>query len=558
MSTILVVDDNEQNIYLLQALLGGHGHEVVSAMNGMEAMKIADSDPPDLIISDILMPIMDGFTLCREWFANNVLRSIPFIFYTATYTDQKDADLALHLGAVRFIIKPEEPVRFMEIIKEVLEDVANSTTPVTSDPTMQEKVYLKVYNERLIQKLEKKTLALEEEIAERKLTEKQLRHAQKMEAIGTLSGGIAHDFNNILTAIIGFSEIAKAQLSPADKIRRDLDMVIKAGKRAVSLVEQILTFSRQGDEVFQTLDIQLIVIEIHALLQVSLPKTIEFKTSTTQDCGLILANPTQIHQVLMNLCTNSRQAIGEAAGTINILTSTLHVSETKSLPDCPQLALGKYLHIEVTDNGSGMDEETQRKIFDPFFTTKEKGIGTGLGLAVVHGIIKQHKGEITVSSISGQGSTFNVYLPLVESSNENETTEDRGIINDFPLPVGSEKILLVDDENDITEMTQRLLGNLGYIVTSFTSSLAALEAYTNNPDDYDLLMANMYMPEMNGVVLAREIFALDSNLPVILCTGFSESMEELQAKSFGCTIFIRKPIIKKTLAKIIRKALDCN
>lgn len=554
MSTILIVDDNEQNLYLLEALLGGNGHEVVSAVNGSKALEIAVSNPPDLIISDILMPVMDGFSLCREWQMDKRLKSVPFIFYTATYTDPKDEQLALSLGAVRFIVKPEEPARFMEIIQGVLDNFTSSILPSPDSASMQEEVYLKEYNERLISKLEQKMLALEKETAERKVTEKQLRHAQKMEAVGTLASGIAHDFNNILTAIIGFSEIAKSQLSSTDAINDDLDKVISAGHRAASLVEQILTFSRQGEENYEPLNMQLIIQESFKLLRASLPSTIELKTESTGDYGVIMANATQMQQVIMNLCTNAKHAIGGSNGNITVSLSEIQVAETDTLKDCPQIIPGKYLHLEVSDTGCGMNELMQNRIFDPFYTSKVKGEGTGLGLAVVHGIVQQHHGEISVKSELGQGSTFHIYLPVIDDEKLSRFFDEQVEIE--KLPRGNEKILLVDDELDIAEMTQRLLSGLGYSVIAFSSSVDALKEFRKNPDYFDLLITDMTMPDMNGIILAEEMLQLKPDLPVILCTGFSYSVDELKIKSARNQEVVRKPVIKNILAKSIRKVLD--
>ncbi len=555
MSSILVVDDNEQNLYMLQILLEGNGHSVVTAGNGADALERALESPPTLIISDILMPVMDGFALCREWQKEKRLQSIPFVFYTATYTGPQDEKLALDLGAARFIVKPADPVIFVEIIRDVFRDFNNSRLPPVVDGSlMNEEVYLKEYNERLIHKLEQKTLALEEEIAERKRTEKQLRHAQKMEAIGTLAGGIAHDFNNILTAIIGFSEIAKSQLAATDKVSKDLDIVISAGHRAASLVEQILTFSRQEEDDFSVIDIRPVIRESLELLSSILPQTIEVHTRMADDCGLVLANATQIQQVLMNLCNNATQAIGDAIGRIDIVLSGVTFSRSDIPEETPEIVPGRYLHLKIVDNGCGMDEVSQTRVFEPFFTTKAKGEGTGLGLAVVHGIIKQHKGAIFVNSKSGHGTVFHVYLPVADNATRLDIPNEQMHTGD--MVEGSEKILFVDDEPYICEMVQRMLSRLGYTVVSFTSSREALEVYTAQPDNFDIVVTDMTMPEMDGIHLAEKMLLVNKDLPVVLCTGFGESVNSMKSKSAAIRACVRKPIIHKVLAQSVRKVLD--
>jgi len=393
-------------------------------------------------------------------------------------------------------------------------------------------------------------VAVKRDVSKEVLLEKQLRQAIKMEAIGTLAGGIAHDFNNILSVILGYSGIAKAQLPADDPIRNDLDQVIIAGKRATELVKQILTFSRQGEEDFKPLKIHLILKEVLKLLRASLPTTIQLKESIVTNCGSILADPTQIHQVLMNLCTNAKHAIGEEVGTLSISLSEIQVTEKKAIGDCPQIIPGTYLDLEISDTGCGMNELTRSKIFDPFFTTKEKGKGTGLGLAVVHGIIKQHKAEMTVASEPGQGTIFHIYFPVTDEGVLNEHVIDE----DIPQGNG-ERILFVDDEPTITLVMQKTLESLGYTVTIFTSSVEALSVYQKNPSDFDLVITDMTMPEMTGIELTRKLLTHRPDLPVILCTGFSEAIDETTAKSFGISEYIKKPVDTLTIAKAIRSVI---
>lgn len=399
---------------------------------------------------------------------------------------------------------------------------------------------------------------LREEIEERKhaekkneTLEKQLRQAMKMEAIGTLAGGIAHDFNNILSAIIGYCQIAKLQLPADDKAAKYLDQVLIAGHRAAELVQQILTFSRQGEEQLKPLNVQPLLKEVLKLLRSSLPTTITLKETISDNCGMILANPGQVHQVLMNICTNARQAIGEELGTLSVSLSQVQLTEDRIITDCLGKMNGTYLDLAISDTGCGMDNGTVSKIFDPFFTTKEVGKGTGLGLAVVHGIIKQHKGEITVTSKEGKGTTFHIYLPVIT---QKEIICEQIIPEDIPHGDG-ERILFVDDEITIANMMQIILTDLGYKTTILTSSLEAVKTYQKNPAHFDLVITDMTMPEMTGVELSRKLLTLQPDVSIILCTGFSESIDASRAKSIGIRKFLDKPFDQLTLAKTIRNVL---
>ncbi len=404
-----------------------------------------------------------------------------------------------------------------------------------------------INNKQLLKEIEERKRT---EFENRKL-EKQLRQAQKMEAVGTLAGGIAHDFNNILTAILGYSEMARLQLPPDHRIGKNLDQVILGVNRATDLVQQILTFSRQEEEKLQPLHVQYIIKEALKLLRASLPTTIQLKTQIMTNCHPILANPIQIHQVLMNLCSNAKDAIGEASGTLSVSLTEIEVTEDGAIKGCPQIISGAYLDLEIRDTGCGMDDLTLSKLFDPFFTTKEKGKGTGLGLAVVHGIIKQHNGEITVSSKPAQGTIFNIYLPVIDEEYE---VVEQDKIEDIPQGNG-ERILFVDDEPVIANMMQESLESLGYFVTVFTRSVEALEAYQKNPGDFDLVITDMTMPEMTGVDLTKKLLALQPGLPIILCTGFSEAVNETKAKALGVREYIKKPVEQLVLAKTVKKAL---
>ena len=721
---ILIVDDKEQNLYMLQVLLEGHGYEVVSAANGAEALKNARRDPPDMIISDILMPVMDGFTLCREWEGDERLKEIPFVFYTATYTDPKDEELALGLGADRFIVKPVEPDEFIKIIQDVIRDVEKGKIKPKKPVLEEDKDNFKLYSERLVKKLEKKMLDLENEITKRKQVEEALKQserelrirnqiasiflsvpddemyagvlevvleamesrfgilgyinekgslvcpsmtrdiwdqcqvpdkvivfprdtwggiwgralmegkplysnkafhvpeghilinnalsvpvvlhgeviglltvanketgydekdqaflesiawyiapvlharlqrdrkeedkkklkarlsqAQKMEAIGTLAGGIAHDFNNILAAIIGYAELAILEVPDGSKVKQDLMEIFKAGNRAKDLVQQILTFSRQSDMEKKPVRVSRIVKEALKFLRASLPTTIEIRENIEKDIGTIEADPTQIHQILMNLCTNAHHAMREEGGILEVTLTNVDM-DAYTIRQYPDISSGPYVRLSVSDTGHGITPDVKERIFDPYFTTKGVGEGTGLGLAVVHGIVKDHAGAITVYSETGKGTTFHIFLPVIEKAEEPKK-ETMG-----PLPTGHERILFIDDDPSLVEIGREILGKLGYDVVAKTSSIEALELFREQPDKFDLVITDMTMPNMTGDRLAAELMKIRPDIPTILCSGFSEKMSNEKADALGIKNFLMKPIVMKDLAKTIRKVLD--
>ena len=393
--------------------------------------------------------------------------------------------------------------------------------------------------------------AILEDVSGQRKLEDQLLQAQKMEAIGTLAGGIAHDFNNILAAILGYAELASLRVPEDSEVMENLQQCLQAVHRAKDLVRQILTFSRQGKQERKPMDIRPIVKEGLKFLRASLPVTIEIRENIEGNLGVIEADPTQIHQMLMNLCTNAAHAMREKGGILEVsLTRFSLTSEYSSA--YPELEAGPYLKLRVSDTGHGMPPEVQRRIFDPYFTTKKVGEGTGLGLAVVHGIVKSYRGGITVSSEPGKGTTFEIYLPGVYP-----VKPPAQVARMEPLPLGGhERILFVDDEKAIVEIAQGLIERLGYEVEVRTSSIEARAMFRANPDRFDLVITDMTMPNMTGDKLAQEILSLRPGLPIILCTGFSEYITEERAQALGIQEFVMKPLVMKDLAKVIRRALD--
>lgn len=392
--------------------------------------------------------------------------------------------------------------------------------------------------------------AIIEDISQAKQLEDQLRQAQKMEAIGTLAGGIAHDFNNILAAIIGYTELAHLDVDESSPVRQNLDQVLQGAVRARDLVKQILTFSRRDEQEKNPARLTPIVKEALKLLRASLPTTIEIIQDIDPASGLVLADPVQIHQLLMNLCTNAAHAMRETGGVLTIKLENVEVHPWEAALHT-DLNPGAYVRLTVNDTGHGMDQRLMARIFDPYFTTKEKGRGTGLGLAVVHGIVKNHNGAVTFQSQPGQGTTCHVYLPRIEGR---EASDQR--LQTTPLPTGGERILLVDDETDLVEVVKKMLELLGYQVTTRSSSLEALAAFQAEPDQFDLVITDQTMPHMTGINLAGEILKLRPDIPLILCTGYSETVSESEAKDMGVREFLFKPIVMRDLAEIVRRVLD--
>jgi len=375
----------------------------------------------------------------------------------------------------------------------------------------------------------------------------QLQQAQKMQAIGTLAGGIAHDFNNILAAVIGYTEIAIADVEKGGLLHDNLQEVLKAGERAKDLVNQILTFSRQSEQDLKPIKVELIVKEVLKLIRASLPATIEIHQDLKSNAA-VLGDYTKIHQVLMNLCTNAAHAMRKKGGLLNVSLADVELDADNAAKHF-DIKPGPYLKLSVRDTGQGISSDLLDQIFDPFFTTKQQGEGTGMGLSVVHGIVKSHGGTIFVYSEPGEGSIFNVYLPAIESRLEQKAREEK------PIPTGTERILFVDDEQALVNMGKQLLESLGYKVTTRTSSNEALTLFKARPDKFDLVITDLTMPNMTGDELAKELMTVRPEVPVILCTGFSTKITAEEAKKIGIGAFVLKPIVKRDIAETIRNVL---
>ena len=380
--------------------------------------------------------------------------------------------------------------------------------------------------------------------------ERRLTNAQKMEALGTLAGGIAHDFNNILSAIMGFSEMVEADLPEESRSRDDIKEVITACTRARDLVKQILTFSRQSDREPRPVRLDLVVKEALKMLRSSLPTSIEIRQSVSPDIPAVVADPTQAHQIMMNLCTNASQAMEDGHGTIEVALDKTRL-DAEQAARIGERAPGAYVRLEVRDTGEGIPSDALERIFEPYFTTKKVGEGTGLGLAVVYGIVQECGGGITVESRPGRGSTFSVYFPATEKEGLPPSEAGRE-----QLPSGRERILFVDDEPPIARLGRRYLERLGYTVTVQESSEEALALFREDAAQFDLVVTDMTMPRMTGDELAAEILAIRPDMPVILCTGYSSRVSESRAREIGVRAFVMKPLTQSELAHTVRRLLD--
>jgi PAS domain S-box-containing protein len=789
---VLLVDDNTESLTTLELLLRKHGYEIIAAVNGVEALEKALQGSFNVIVSDVLMPQMDGFQLCRAVKTHEQLRHVAFVFYTASYSDPIDEAFARGLGADRFITKSREPGVLLAVLQEVSRAQAAGMFVPARPAVAEDAVSLKQYDTRLIKRLEDKTLELEHlnqqlraseekyrqfvdnandaillidlqgglrfvnprfceltgytiaeastlrfsrllypediarvmehlgqclagekppglyelrwltkagqtlyvdmnasvlvragsmlgmqviarditarrraeealrkseerfakafhaspdpiaitrlvdgcyvdvnasflnqsgygreevigttslalhrwvhpgdreravqllrahgsvrdfgtqfrtkageirearvsmelitldeepcivsiihDVTERRQLEARLRQAQKLEAIGTLAGGIAHDFNNILGAILGYTELCLFDTPAESPIGHNLQEVLRAGKRGRELVQHILRFSRHTEQARQPVALYPIFQEALLLLRASLPSTIAIQQHLDAEAGIVLADPTQMHQVLMHLCTNAEYAMRGTGGILEVRLEAVDV-DTAFAALHPELRPGPHVRLTVRDTGHGMAPEIMERIFDPFFTTKGVGEGTGMGLAMVHGIVTSHEGAITVTSTLGEGTTFAIYVPRFHEDIANLAGSEG------PMPTGSERILMVDDEAALAHMGQELLEHLGYQVVVHTQSQEALEAFRRAPRQFDVVITDQAMPHMTGEALAVELRRIRPEIPIILCTGFSHSITAERAHALGIAALLRKPLVMRDLALTIRDVL---
>jgi signal transduction histidine kinase len=500
----------------IKAVLAACNYRIQTTNSSRHALTLIHAESPDLVLLDVMMPGMTGFDVLDA--VDRERCDAAFIIVTGE-ASVDSAIKAIRKGASDYLRKPFEPDELIIRVENVLQQ-------------------RQMQRDNLCVKAEKRQL------------ENQLRQSQKMEAVGTLAGGIAHDFNNVLSIILGNTELALADLSKEHTARRNLEQILTASLRAREMIQQLLSFSRNEETGRKPLRLNCVIAESLKLMRASLPTNISINRDIcTTECTTI-ADPTQIHQVMLNLCTNAAHAMEPNGGVLTIRLEPVTLDSTTAA-DTGGLAPGDYARLVVADTGHGIEKHIIDRIFDPYFTTKRTGKGTGMGLSVVHGIIKGSGGAIRAFSRPERFTEFHIYLPMVDMAVETEPA----IFDRQLLPGGHEHILIVDDEEMLVDMTRQVLEQLGYTVSAYTDSAQALKAFLACPGSYDLLITDMTMPGMTGTGLAKAVKAERGNLPIILSTGFNEQISEETSQSLGVQALIMKPVCMQQLAETIRSVL---
>jgi signal transduction histidine kinase len=552
MPKILAIDDKQDNLVTITAVLKSliPDCQVITAQSGPEGIEMAKAESPDTILLDIRMPKMDGYEVCERLKNDERTKHIPVIMLTAINNEPKDLVKGLSAGADAYLAKP--------IDESVLIAQVNTALRIKAaeDQLRNQKEWLEEMVSARTAELTQTNRLLKKEIEEhhraqkeKSLVEAQLRQAQKMEAVGTLTGGIAHDFNNMLSIIIGNAELALSDIPDWNPTHEFLKEIHLASLRAKDVIRQLLSFSRKTQGQRKVMDISPVIKETMKMLRATIPTSVEFREDVSGNLSSVLADPTQISQVMMNLCTNAAHAMEDEGGVLQVNLEDVVIEEDKALPH-PDLDLAHYVKLVVKDTGQGIRTSVLDRIFDPYFTTKDVGKGTGLGLSVVHGIVKGHNGHVQVESTLGKGTAFEIFFPALD---EGPDREEKAVEN---LPEGSETILFVDDEPSMVELNQRRLERFGYKVIPETDASKALEMFRVNPGQFDLVITDMTMPKMTGDKLAGEMLKIRPNMPIILCTGYSQKMSSHRAREIGIRKYLKKPIQMGPLARAVREVLD--
>ncbi|MDX8408989.1 MAG: response regulator [Mariprofundales bacterium] len=556
---VMVVDDIEQNRYMLQYMLQSQGAIASTADHGESALQQLHDTPHDLIISDILMPVMDGYQLCRECKKDPELANIPFVFYTATYTTDEDRDFSLALGANRFIIKPATPEVLLSMVHEVVaEHVAGKLTP-RAPSFNSESELLEKYNSRLVRKLEDKLTQLEQanhkldaELVRRTKLESQLLQAQKMEAVGTMLGGVSHNFNNILVGILGKLYLARAKLGTDNGfVRCQLDDIDSLASHAAEIISKLMRFSHKEPLQRKIFNLTTLLTKALDTVQIGLPEDVELKIHTPPETLTMDGEEAQIEQLLFNLLTNARDAVAEQP--IKRITLTIQTITNRALStDLPAMAAERIAHITIKDSGCGIHKGQLQSIFDPFFTTKKEGKGTGLGLSTSYAIAHDHQGHITCHSELGTGTSFEVYLPLYQPLSGNKT-DAAGPSR--PILGNGETILLVEDEEGVRNTTESVLKALGYQVVTAENGWKGFAAFQRQQPSIALVLSDITMPEMNGIELLRAIIASGSQVPIILASGYDMGIFDLSSEEKSRVLLLEKPYRAIPLSQTIHDLL---
>jgi len=667
---VLIADDDPTHRKLLRASLRTLGHESIEAADGIEILELLTREKVDAVISDILMPNMDGYRVCAEVRKTAGLENTPIILYSSTYQSPGDRNLALKFGASVFLEKPAPP----EVLESMLRSAIARPRPQQPASTADELGTLKQYSDRLVTKIEEKNLELQktseelrsseetfrqfaeniqevfwmvdletsrmiyvspayeriwgrkteelyqnpeawqlsvhgedldrvrrflskltpdsgaytveyrilrpdrsvrwivargfpvrdssgrvyrvagiaQDVTERRNLEQQFLQAQKMEAVGRLAGGVAHDFNNLLTAILGYSQLALEQVGPQHALHHDLREIIKAGDRAAGLTRQLLSFSRKQFLQPRVVDVNTVVTDIERLLRRLIGEDVEVAMSLNKDLPHVRIDPGQLEQVIVNLCVNARDAMPNG-GRLAIETAVDEL-DPEYCRRHPEISPGTYVRLAIGDSGTGMTEETKAHLFEPFFTTKEAGKGTGLGLATVHGIIKQSGGHIGVYSELGRGSTFKIYLPPIDQ----EVAPTRRIAPNLDRLRGAECILLVEDDPLVRTLSTSILTRSGYKVLAARRGEEALMVLGQVTSRVDLLFTDLVMPGMNGIMLARAVLSSKPGTRLLFTSGYTDTSLLRDGFLNQETPFLGKPFTPESLLRKVREALDSS
>ncbi|GAB4561359.1 MAG: hypothetical protein Tsb0017_18920 [Geothermobacteraceae bacterium] len=670
---VLIVDDRSDDRAVLHHYLLRVAEQILEADNGASALELAREHRPDLIISDALMPGVDGFELLRRIRRDPDLEQTPFIFYSAVYTGSRDQELAMALGADDFIVKPTEPQTFLNRIRKALDKLPEKRRQPRRELLQQDELYLKSYSQMVAARLEEKVQQLEQanrqlalnerryrnlynsirdviivgtpdrvildvnqpatreifgyeteevvgrkadflyadrdmyervgrevfdrpdadprqilevryrrkngevftgelyalklidemgrpignigivrDITERQHMKEQLLQAQKMESIGTLAGGIAHDFNNILTVIIALGGLTLSKMAPEDPLRNNLEEILKAGERAAKLTKELLLFSRRQPMDRRPIDLNDIVRKVESFLGKIIGEDIDLTLLPHTEPLTVEVDSHQLEMVLMNLATNARDAMPNG-GRLQIATGRVDFDmESYTAHGVPKP--GAYALLTISDTGSGMDEDTRKRLFEPFFTTKEIGRGTGLGMAVVYGIIEQHDGAIDVISAPNKGTSFRIYLPLGTESSEDQSQESPSAHR----LEGDETVLLVEDDDMVRNLLANMLREFGYKVLEAGNGSEALELFTAAGERIDLVVTDLVMPETGGADLADRIRASHPDIPFVFTTGYAPDTMQQRLAALPNTRLLSKPLAPTTLLGAVRTLLDTN
>jgi signal transduction histidine kinase len=558
---VLIVDDNPTNLKLMRAQLEAEGLMVVEAEDGVAALELLNHQRVDVVISDILMPRMDGYRLCHEIRKSDRLHNLPTIIYSSTYTSSSDVKLAIDVGADKYLNKPAS----IEIIIAALHEVIAKPPAVPRVGALPEVEVLKEYSKRLVDKLEEKNIALEQTNAELNATRDQLGQrlveshrleaqfieAQKMEVIGQLAGGVAHDFNNILAVIMGYSDLMMQEFGPDDPIHKNVAEIRHAADRAAGLTRQLLVFSRKQTVQPVVLDLNEVVNDLDKMLRRLIDENIEMTIVPGKQIGRIKGDSGYVGQVLMNLVVNARDAMPNG-GKLTIATDNVTFDGNYTRAHIGVIP-GDYVMLSVSDTGTGMTEEVKKRLFEAFFTTKPLGKGTGLGLATCQTIVQQCHGHIEVQSELGQGTTFKIYFPHVEQPLDVAARPGQT----GPLPPGTETLLVVEDDPSLRHLACGVLEAQGYEVLTAANGQDALRvAREHKGSPIRLVITDVIMPLMGGKMMAEWLQTTYSDLKILFTSGYTDDALAQHGVLENGVEFLSKPYTPAILARKVRAMLD--